>query len=664
VTVIGLAKHGVHFFSFFIPSGTPVALVRAPNEGASFMNSSPDSFAYSIYLDANCGYSPPFKLKSYWDGEAEYKYIENSGLPLILVNISRNSHVEVNKPDTYKRPKAVANILSRICRYCFSIAIGGGTNSISCRKAERYPYIGIYCEQAAKTVRTLNTTRYQLRDSTASILFMRKRSFHSSIYDLDTKGNSSISSPSEVIDSDFKKPATKVKPVKVAKRVGVTTIAMEKMKQVKKENQKYYDLLKILADPYFLVSCHEEISDKKGNMTPGSDGYTLDGISWDWFVKIADLIRKGHFSFQPSRRVEIPKTDGRKRPLGIGSPRDKIVQKGLHALLEGIYEPLFLSSSHGFRPKRSVHSALLRVYLIGNKHNWVIQGDITKCFDSIPHDIIMTRIKKQIGDPRILELLHKYLNAGYVDPNTNKIVFPSVGTPQGGILSPLLCNIVLHEFDSFMEKLTKQYKSGETRRINPVYKRLSYLRYKSTSPETRKELLDAMRKTPRSLRFDSKFRRLEYIRYADDFIIFVSGSLKDSEYIKSNIVDFLKVNCGLDLNKEKTVISNLKSNSWHFLGAEIKKIKTNSEWRVNHLKGTAVGVPKILVKAPIEKIVTKLKASGFLKQNKLGKILPIAYTPLVNLSHYEILTFFNSKIRGLLNFYSFSSNRYSLSWPL
>lgn len=333
-------------------------------------------------------------------------------------------------------------------------------------------------------------------------------------------------------------------------------------------------------------------------------------------------------------------------------------------MLEGIFEPLFLPSSHGFRPKRSVHSALLRVYLNGNKHNWVIQGDISKCFDSIPHDTIMKCIKKQVGDPRILELLRKFLSAGYIDPQTKKVVSPNVGTPQGGILSPLLCNIVLHEFDSYMDKLTKQFRSGEKRRVNPVYKSLAYLRYKSTSPETRKELLEAMRKTPRSYQFDSKFRRLEYIRYADDFVIFVSGSLKDAEYIKSNLVDFLKMNCGLDLNKQKTVITNVKTETWDFLGAKIKKIKMNSEWRVHHLKGTAVGVPRLLIKAPIETIVAKLKSSGFLKQNKLGKYLPIAYTSMVNLSHYEILKFFNSKIHGLLNFYSFASNRYNLSWPL
>lgn len=109
---------------------------------------------------------------------------------------------------------------------------------------------------------------------------MRKRSFHSSV-DLDTKGNSSKLSISKTIDNNLGNSSNKVKPVKVAKRVGVTTIVTKKLKQIKKKGQKYYNLLNILADPYFLVSCYEEISKKKGNMTPGTDGYTIDGISWE-----------------------------------------------------------------------------------------------------------------------------------------------------------------------------------------------------------------------------------------------------------------------------------------------------------------------------------------------------------------------------------------------
>jgi len=153
---------------------------------------------------------------------------------------------------------------------------------------------------------------------------------------------------------------------------------------------------------------------------------------------------------------------------------------------------------------------------------------------------------------------------------------------------------------------------------------------------------------------------MEYIRYADDFIVLVSGSLKDAKYIKQLIKDFLKSNCGLELNMEKSVISNMLNEKWYFLAAEIKKLRANPEWRVKNVDGKAVAVYKLMVNAPINKIIMELKKGGFVRQNHLGAVLPKAHTPIVNLTHYEILSFFNSKIHGILNFYSFASNRFRL----
>jgi len=297
-------------------------------------------------------------------------------------------------------------------------------------------------------------------------------------------------SASESIDNHSKKLLGNTKPItkKVVKRNNVTTMVMEKLTCI--SGNKFYKLLDILSDPFFLVACYEEIKGKKGRiltdsdtirypMTPGSDNYTIDRLNWSWFVKTAESIRKGTFNFRPARRIEIPKANGKTRPLGIGSPREKsphkgdevvvdnLVQKAIHAILEAIYEPLFLDYSHGFRPGRSIHSALRKIYLSGNKYSWVIQGDITKCFDSIPHHIIMKLISMKIGDPRVLELISKFLNAGFFDLSGN-LVKPSTGTPQGGILSPLLCNIVLHQLDLYIQK----FRKGDKRKDSSAYRKI------------------------------------------------------------------------------------------------------------------------------------------------------------------------------------------------
>jgi hypothetical protein len=315
----------------------------------------------------------------------------------------------------------------------------------------------------------------------------------------------------------------------------------------------------------------------------------------------------------------------------------------------------------------------------------------------------MKRINKYIGDPRFLEILNKFLKAGYIDPKTGDLVQPEIGTPQGGVLSPLLCNIVLHELDKYMADTEIKFSKGKTRKINPVYKSLANKRFSSIDPVEKLNLLIETRKTRRSLMADPNYRRLDYIRYADDFIVLVSGSFKDAKYIQNNIKEYIKANCGLELNLNKTIISNTLNNEWSFLGAKMKKLKIKPEWRVKHVSGTKVSIaklPKLLchchgsdcncsylcynkntnefycywyqntkqlpvrvskgskgVNVSIDKLLGILKKSGFVRQNKLGKFIPKAYTSIINLTHYEIVSFYNSKIKGIFNFYNFASNR-------
>lgn len=273
----------------------------------------------------------------------------------------------------------------------------------------------------------------------------------------------------------------------------------------------------------------------------------------------------------------------------------------------------------------------------------------------------MKRINKYIGDPRFLEILNKFIKAGYIDSKTGEIVQPEIGTPQGGVLSPLLCNIVLHELDLYMANTEIKFSKGKTRKINPVYKSLANKRASSNDLVERLNLLTEMRKTRRYLWADPNYRRLDYIRYAEDFIVLVSGSFKDAKYLQNNIKEYIQANCGLELNQNKTVIYNILNKEWSFLGANLKFLKLNQEWRVKHVKGKQVGSTKLHVNAPIDKLRGILKKSGFVRQNKLGKFIPKAYTSIINLTHYEIVQFYNSKIKGIFNLYFLASNRTELA---
>jgi hypothetical protein len=246
----------------------------------------PISIAYLICLitDASCGYSRPFSLKNYLVWVAEYKHSERSGLPPKISAMSRRSHVEVYKPDTLKRYQSREHILSRICRYVTSIASYNSRSIIGRQKASRYSSTGgSRIGQAAKTTRTLNGTNCQLRDSTASTLAllastMRKRSFHNSrVNNTPTKGNRDNLSASETSDKNHKKLVGNTKPKKAVEPNNVTTLVMKRLTHIK--GNKFYKLLDILSDPFFLVACYEEIKGKKGNMTPGSDKYTIDGLN-------------------------------------------------------------------------------------------------------------------------------------------------------------------------------------------------------------------------------------------------------------------------------------------------------------------------------------------------------------------------------------------------
>lgn len=218
-------------------------------------------------------------------------------------------------------------------------------------------------------------------------------------------------------------------------------------------------------------------------MVRGSDKATLDGISETWFTQTSKELKEEKYSFKPARRVYIPKANGKMRPLGISSPRDKIVQQAVKMVLEIILEPKFLDSSHGFRPNRGCHTAL-REIRNWKGVPWVIEGDIKSFFDNIDHHILSDLLRKHFVDKRLIVLYWKMVKAGYVewDGAHLKYINATEGVPQGGIISPLLSNLILNELDQYISGKIKEMEeknSGKKLYLpNPKYHAISMKIYR------------------------------------------------------------------------------------------------------------------------------------------------------------------------------------------
>lgn len=428
-------------------------------------------------------------------------------------------------------------------------------------------------------------------------------------------------------------------------------------------NGKYNGIIRLL-DQSFLQSCYSLIKSKPGNMTKGTSQETLDSINEKWFTRTAEDLLTGRFRFKPLRQVMIPKANkpGEFRQLLIADPRDKIVQKALEVLLNGIFEGQFSNASHGFRPNRSVKTALDVIHMRGGHMAWVINGDITKCFDSIPHYAIMGLLSKYISDVRFLTMIERSLKSGIITKQ-GKLIKTTVGTPQGSILSPLLANIVLNELDKYIEslELNKGTKRRTTSRVMHLENQRKY--YKVRDPAKAKAALMELRVTPRKDMQDPNFRRALYVRYADDFVVLMAAPLVEVMALKTNIAKFLSENCGLELNESKTTVNSTRK-GFNFLGASIKR-RTNVSIFNNFRAASGNRITRrstlrMAVDMPTKSIIGKLIENGFARRNHLQKVLAKGKTNLVHLTHYDILSYFNSKVRGLLAAYSFAGNYSSM----
>lgn len=583
------------------------------------------------------------------------------GLP--LTNEMRGEvQGEVNKLDTSWRAQYSLLVLSRICRPKSFIYVQ------VCETGLIHDMNGVNSIELTKWCKRLNTSQQSWickpweRTAYASDIFGSMRSRNPRISLLVKEGNlNKLYSTSA--SKHYKGTSGPDSPIGERPTVSVYSWLRLRIDERTKNNDELHSLIDIISEPEFLLAAYDLIKGKKGNMTPGVDKKTLDGVSWEFFVTLGLRIRKGQFNFSPSRRTTIPKAGGGKRPLSVGPPRDKITQKAIALVLETIYEPIFSDRSFGFRPKRSVHMGLKELYLKGGNYFWAINGDIAQCFPSIPHDVILELLKKRITCHRTLELIHKSLSTmtREEDGTYNKAY---MGTPQGGVISPILANIALHELDTYVENYRVKYDKGKSRAVNKRYHSLNAGRHKSKNPQLRAAKLKLMRGLSPKDTQDPNFRRLLYVRYADDFVILLIGSLQEAYSLRRSLRDFLKHKLGLELNMDKTSIVNTKK-GFQFLGASIKRAgKVMTKTRRRKIGNRIVrkrAERRLIINAPLNNIIEKLYKNKFVRKNHLNKVISKGRKDLVNHSHFDIIRFYNWRIRGILNFYSFAANYSSLS---
>lgn len=337
----------------------------------------------------------------------------------------------------------------------------------------------------------------------------------------------------------------------------------------------------------------------------------------------------------------------------------------MELVLREIYEPLFLHSSHGFRPKQSAHTALRHVDLNFRACSWIIEADLVKCFDRIPHNKLLGVLKKRVRCQKTLALIKLSLKAGHVEGGILSQNIP-LGTPQGSALSPLLCNVFLHELDEFMEDLATTHNKGTRRRKkNSIYNRLRYKFFKAKERgdiRLMKDLRLQIRKTPSLDPMDPSFIRVAYTRYADDFLIGIYGPNTFAREIQEKVVRFIVEQLGMEVKKPMRVRSFSKSAK--FLGALIKKRKVKDKplktMKAGPAKGSRVRIsPRLEFHAPIVQLLQRLRDRGYLRMRK-GKLKPTAMRVLVNHDHATILSQYNAVSRGILNYYRFADNRKSL----
>jgi group II intron reverse transcriptase/maturase len=439
---------------------------------------------------------------------------------------------------------------------------------------------------------------------------------------------------------------------------------LEALSTIAAEDKPVNGLFRLLASPVIWEMAYASIRTNKGAMTPGVDGLTIEALTPDRIQSIIDQVMTGTYRFSPARRVYIPKPNGGKRPLGIPTAGDKLVQSACRLILERIYEPVFSDRSFGFRPGRSCLTALSEIKHTWNGAVWLIEADLRDCFGSFNHSRLLALLAQRVQDKNFLRLIGGMLKAGYLEDWQYHRTFS--GTPQGGVISPLLANVYLHELDEFVERLVRQYSRGAHRAANPEYQRVANrLRTAreqrdrlgpDATPEAIAEadakiadLARQMRSLPSKDAFDPSYRRAWYARYADDFLLGTVGTKEEALGLKTAITEFI-IELDLAIAPEKTRVVKSEKGVI-FLGYTVQVENAKRMTRVtahNRTVTKRMASRQIKLAAPFERLRRFANSHGY---GNLDTLHASSRPGLTSTEDAEIISLYNAEIRGLLGYY-------------